>query len=153
MELRTAASWARQEMDKHGLTDWRFVWDDAQSRFGACHWYRKEISLSKALVKMNSEDEVLDTIRHEVAHAIAGHEAGHDWKWRQACALTGARPERTYSQKKVATPPMKWTGTCPGCGKKIHRRTLFKEARGMSCGTCSGDVWNAAYVFVWKENR
>jgi len=41
------------------------------------------------------EEQVRDTILHEIAHAIAGHKAGHGWQWKAECRRIGANPNRT----------------------------------------------------------
>lgn len=156
MNYHEARARAREEMRKWGLTEdgWTFAWSQAADEFGRCEYSRKRIVLSETLTRLNAEneEEIVDTILHEIAHALAGHRAGHGWQWQEKARLVGARPQRTYDSKKVAVPAYKWTGTCPSCGKEIHRRTLFKEARTMSCGRCSGGTWNAAFVLEWKEN-
>lgn len=98
------ATIARRELDRHGLTDWRFEFDRANVRFGACFYQAKKITLSVGLTEANWKNnraEVIDTIRHEVAHALAGYEAGHGPKWRRACITTGATPTACYSPSKV----------------------------------------------------
>ena len=72
MTLKEAERLAKREMRKHKLNkvyEFRFINDPLT--FGECmgkpEWY---IALSRPLVKLNKKDLVLDTIKHEVAHAI-----------------------------------------------------------------------------------
>lgn len=44
----------------------------------------------------NSED-IINTVLHEMAHAIAGNHHHHDAYWKQCCCRIGARPERFTS--------------------------------------------------------
>ena len=39
-----------------------------------------------------SEEQLLDTVLHEIAHAIAGHEAGHGLLWKATARRIGATP-------------------------------------------------------------
>ena len=113
MDIKEAFDLLQQEMGAHGLIDlgWSGKMDDAKKRFGLCQMNSKEISLSSPLAKLNSEDEVRDTILHEIAHALAWelyHEnCGHDERWQAICRRIGARPERTYDDE-VVQPDLPW---------------------------------------------
>ena len=132
---------------KEYLPDWRFRWDRATSRFGCCHQNLKLITMSKSLVELNDWGQVKDTALHEIAHGLAGKGHGHDQYWKSKCELIGARPERCYSST-VITPPEKWKGICPGCGRIVYgcRR------RNISCGKCC-KVYNPEYKFIWELNK
>lgn len=147
MELAKAGNMARELMAAHGLTDWRFTVDFAKRRFGLCNHGNKTISLSIPLMQLNSEEKVRDTVLHEIAHALAGPRAGHRRQWKAVAAQIGATPTRCYGSD-VITPPRKWKGTCPKCGREIkrHRRTAI------ACGRCCGGKYNADYKFVWTRN-
>ncbi len=131
MNLSEAYTLARSLMNQHGLRDWRFEFDSSVSRFGACHYRKKKITLSRRLVYDNTEDEVKDTILHEAAHALSwlrhGRKGcGHGTLWKQVCIEIGARPERCYDSTKVTNTTIpkfilrhKETGETFG---KYHRR-------------------------------
>jgi hypothetical protein len=51
--------------------------DSAVRRFGTCRYSRKLITLSRQLIELNDQARVLDTILHEIAHALAGPKTGH----------------------------------------------------------------------------
>ena len=77
---------AQYLLEKHSLAQlgWTFQWDSAKRRAGACKYSRKTITISRHYVALNlSErpDDVIDTILHEIAHALAGWSAGHGPKW------------------------------------------------------------------------
>lgn len=129
-----AATIARQMMNQHGLYDWTFGWDRAKRRAGACHYHRKQITLSHHHVSMNQENEVRDTILHEIAHALAGPGTGHGWQWRQVCRRIGAKPVRCYDSATVAMPKGKWRAVCGGCNKAFHKHRRPK--RQYSCRGC-----------------
>jgi predicted SprT family Zn-dependent metalloprotease len=142
VNLNDAHATALAIMLQHGLRDWRFAFDRGRSRFGACHHGRKKITLSRPLAALNPEAEVRDTILHEVAHALAGHKAGHGRAWKAKAAEIGAKPERCYDSAKVVRPPHKLRGTCP-CGKVSLRRD--RALRGRSCVACGKPI-------EWKKN-
>lgn len=108
LELLTA------KMTEHGLAarGWTGLLDNAERRFGVCRPSRKEISISRTLAALNPEEEVLDTILHEIAHALAtietGENCGHDERWKAICRRIGARPERCYDSDEVVSPEAPW---------------------------------------------
>jgi len=136
----------RAELDRHGFQEWRINWTRSKRTFGYCNAPARTIGLSGPLVDLNSEAEVLDTTRHEVAHALAPGD-GHGWRWRGACARTGARPERCFSALKVVCPPSAWLGTCPA-GHVSHKIRLPR--RPLSCNICSRR-FNPAHLFTWSR--
>lgn len=97
MDLNDAQHAAEGVLDRLGLKDqgWTFEWDTAPKRFGCCRHRDKTITLSTHLVKLNSLDQVWETILHEAAHALAGPGHGHDQHWwnisRQLGCTEGAR--------------------------------------------------------------
>lgn len=146
MTLEDAQALAELWMEHHGLHDWRFKFDQARTRFGACYWRRRVISLSAILAEMNDEAEVEDVILHEIAHAIAGHQAGHGPAWKAAAEQLGARPERCYSDEQVCSPPRRWAGVCPSCGNTTYRH----RRRNCSCGKCN-PKYDQRYRLQWQE--
>lgn len=124
MDIHEARDLALATLARHDLSDWSVAFDRATKRFGLCRHRTKTISLSAPLVKLNDIDAVTDTIRHEVAHALAGHAAGHGPQWRAMCAVTGARPERCISAANVVMPPANYYLACPteGCETRVPRQ-------------------------------
>lgn len=114
MKPQDALALLQDKIAAHGLSPlgWTGSLDSSASRFGLCRPSRKEISLSRTLVSLNSEKEVLDTILHEIAHALAvtetGENCGHDERWKAICRRIGARPERCYDASEVTTPDAPW---------------------------------------------
>ena len=149
MVIKNAESLALIAMTEHGLLEkgWKFKFDRAHRRFGYCSYREKTISLSKPLVELNDQEQVMDTILHEIAHALTGKGNGHNAKWRAKCVEIGARPNRCYSSAEVNEPKPRWLGTCPN-GHKTYRH----KRRRISCGRCS-PKWNPELMFVWSENE
>lgn len=153
MNLSSAQSLAVSLMKQHKIWElgWRFEFDNAVRRFGVCRYRSKTISLSAKLVAINELDKVKDTILHEIAHAIAGHKAGHGIEWRMVCMRIGAKPERCYSSEDTNTPQLKYVATCGACGKTHQKARLkYKEAR-RSCMCQSGKDWNDRVLLEFKS--
>ena len=149
MQISQAECLALELMRKHlDGQGWSLKFDNAKRRFGVCRYRSKVISLSIPLVRLNGLDEVKDTILHEIAHAIAGHKAGHGAKWRAVCVAIGARPERCYDGKTLNTPPAKYTATCKGCDT-IHKRHR-KPKMGSACGQCCAGTYNPNFILIFK---
>lgn len=147
MEIAKAYELARRLMNDHGLTGWSLAFDRAKVRFGVCRRKTKTISLSAALVALNSEEHVRDVILHEIAHALAPVGAGHGREWKMKAKEIGCRPERCYRADQVIAPPKKYVGTCPTCKREIKR---FKRRR-IACGTCCKGIFNEQHLFVWQQ--
>jgi predicted SprT family Zn-dependent metalloprotease len=146
MKLDHAQQLALSLMREHGLLPrWSFAFDRAERRFGSCNERKRRITLSAALVRLNSENEVRDTILHEIAHALVGVRAGHGLKWRRTASLIGCNARSCYGEE-VCQPPTKFVGRCPTCGFELHR----SRRRRVSCGRCDRK-FNAKHLIVWKR--
>lgn len=136
MDKRHALSLVCTLMMKHGLSHWDFKFDHSVSRFGACWYHKRLITLSAKLVELNDETQVRDTILHEIAHALAGHGAGHGPIWKQVCRTIGAKPQRCYSQSDVVQPKAKLKAICGVCDHVTYRNRRPKRGAVLCCGKC-----------------
>lgn len=156
MELVTAKKLAIQLMAQHGLfaNGWSFAFDNARRRLGCCKYRIRTITLSTRWVEVLGEDEVRDTILHEIAHALVGAGHGHDWVWRKKALEIGCNGNRTHQCADDKTPEAKYIAVCHGCGKKHQRNRMPKHNRASSCGICSPRVYNENYrlTFVLNPN-
>lgn len=85
-------------LSEHGCEGWRTeVSTRMTSRFGVCYYRPKVIKIAAWLVDSGDWDQVEDTVRHEVAHAVTGPGHGHDLTWKRAAIKVGAKPERCGS--------------------------------------------------------
>jgi predicted SprT family Zn-dependent metalloprotease len=154
MNLQQAKKLAIEQMDKHGLLDlgWSFEYDNAKRRFGVCKYRPKVIGLSMLLVAANDEHQVLDTILHEIAHAIAGFAAGHGPEWKRVCVRIGAKPERCYSSKDTNTIAGKYKAVCGGCGMTHTRHKRPMQGRRTAC-LCQNSIkdWNKKKLLEYKR--
>jgi superfamily II DNA or RNA helicase len=144
MTRQKAAELLRAELNKHGLTDWSVrLNQNPDTRFlGLCSYKDKCIILSAHHVDIHPDPDVVNTIKHEVAHALCpGH--GHDDVWATrareiGCDNTlpcsnlslsphiidairsGADVEVTFDEQVIRTPRYNVTrlqDKCEVCGK------------------------------------
>jgi predicted SprT family Zn-dependent metalloprotease len=76
---------------------WTFRLSNRKRAVGTCIHDEKVIEVSKYYIESHP-DEIEDTIRHEIAHALVGPGHGHDYVWRRKCVEVGANPTRTTDQ-------------------------------------------------------
>jgi hypothetical protein len=144
VQIENAAALARRLMDVHGLTGWSIAFDNAKTRAGVCRPDRKQLGLSRPLTRLHDDDEVRDTVLHEIAHALVGARHGHDEVWRAKALQIGCSGSRCISSLNGAV-PADWVGTCPA-GHRITRHR--RPQRAQSCGFCSPEFHPDA-LFEW----
>ncbi len=91
--LKEVATQARALMDLHGLEKWGLHFQVAQRKLGECRARQKLILLSRPHAVNGPPAQVTDTILHEIAHALAGPEAGHGPIWKAIARQIGAMPK------------------------------------------------------------
>jgi predicted SprT family Zn-dependent metalloprotease len=131
-------------MAKHNLPGWTFAFNRRKSYMGLCLYHIRTIEVSVYLVLNNPDEEVVDTILHEIAHALVGPEHGHDAIWKRKCLDIGARPIRCGD---ADMPLGRWRASCGQCGKSFHRHRKPAKLRGWFCRGCGPDKGN----LVWQE--
>src|SRR5580658_9496690 len=92
MDLRELEAIASQELTKHGLNGWSFGWADTKRRLGVCKHATKRIEIAEYYALNNPPETVLDTLLHEIAHALAGPGARHGPVWKEVAVRIGAVP-------------------------------------------------------------
>ena len=146
----TSLAWTRHHaaelIDQH-LDRWSFDFDHARARVGCCHYADQRITLSRHLVPALTMAEVDQTLRHEIAHALAGQAAGHGPRWRSLAAKLGYTGRRTMDVPQ-AREQARWLARCPrGHEYRRHRRPSGKAY----CRPClDGGDWHA---LRWVDQR
>lgn len=79
---------------EHRLLGWKFEIISTRSKrnIAWCNESRKLIAFQDRYFFAMTYNQVMDTLLHEVAHAIAGHKAGHGPEWREVCRDLGCTP-------------------------------------------------------------
>lgn len=134
----------------HGYT---FKWNNRRQAYGVCSYIKKEIQLSKILTVVCTHDQVENTILHEIAHAIAGSDAGHGYRWQKIArqiGCDGSRCNNHIHHNNAADKTYRLIAECPNCGTKSYMNRKSKLRR--SCKYCSNGRFNPNYEFIYKLN-
>jgi predicted SprT family Zn-dependent metalloprotease len=127
----------QQEAAKHGFGHVPIKTDRSRRRIGGCAYRGSEITyftFSAILMPLMSDAEILDTIRHEIAHAkTPGNH--HDHVWQAAAIAIGARPQPcadvTIDAKMAG---FKYIAPCL-CSAVKHGKTR-RPTRSLICADC-----------------
>jgi len=133
---------ARKLIDDHGLPGWDFKLNKSKRQLGVCKEYLKRIELSEHYVQNNQPEMIVDTILHEIAHALVGVSHGHDQVWKNMCLRLGCNPRSC--DKTVQMPEGDWKARCSSCRKVFSRHRRPKSLRGFFCTKC-GPVLGQLY--------
>jgi predicted SprT family Zn-dependent metalloprotease len=147
VDLRDAFALAEYLLEVHGLEDWEISYDNAKLRAGICKYAERTVGLSAPLTAVHSEEDVRDTILHEIAHALVGARHGHDTTWQARARAIGCSGERCVSADSPSVPAA-WLGTCPaGHTLERHRR----PERVLTCGLCC-PRFDLDHVYTWSHH-
>ena len=136
---------AETEMLEH-LEDreWSFGFDSGRRRAGLCSYNDKRITVSKYLSLVHSIDDVMQTVKHEIAHALVGPKEGHGKKWLATAKRIGYRNE-TYTGQEIAKAYAPYRGLCPNGHEHFRYQ---KPKRLYSCHHC-GSGFRKEYMIDW----
>lgn len=154
--------------EQEGITNYDVEFNGHKSTVAYCAWGTRQpngkmlwnpwkhsftFKFSTVFMGILSREEIVDTVIHEVAHALTGpHEKGHGAVWRAHCHRmggTGKRCTSTTTEQKEAV--KKWKGICPG-GHVSYRDRLTEKSREGSCARCS-NVYNPRFRYEWTQLR
>ena len=144
MKLSDASKATREMLDKHGRTEVEVVINRRLTRtFGQYCWNRitgeRMIQLSSKLVQLNTDERVLRTIAHEVAHALTEGQ-GHNSVWRAKCLELGGDGQTMYTVRDTIVPHVSRSSrmyrlVCDDCGYSGGRyRRRMTGYRHKRCG-------------------
>jgi len=147
-ELDKVRGWAEALITLHLTPGWSFGFDNAKRRAGQCDYNARRITVSRYLAARYADDEIHQVLLHEVAHAKAGHRAGHGPKWlsvARGLGYEGARLHEGESAHELAP----WIGHCPS--GHVHHR-YRKPTVPLSCRLC-GKGFSEARVIMWRPRE
>lgn len=133
------------------LNDWRMSISKKRTPWvGLTSYKNKTISMSLESLYFDTNETVLDTVNHEIAHVLAPYDNRHGNEWKSKCLLTGANGERTC---KGCLIPSKFILTCDsGCyQKKYDRRVKKYTSDRYHCKKCKSNlkyIDNPKYVNI-----
>jgi predicted SprT family Zn-dependent metalloprotease len=133
MDLKILSETAAALFAEHRLAEWTFGLAPSKRRLGVCKYRRKRIEISGYYARHNPDAAVLDTLLHEIAHALAGPAAKHGPAWRAIAARIGATPRACDDSPDTVVEPGDWRTTCPSCDRTHHR---YKRPRSLSGDRC-----------------
>lgn len=164
---------ARTEMNKHGLYSWPVKFIQSKSVAGLCWTYtwnvdptrsRGRIELSTDFFDVFEDHDILEVIRHEIAHALtkdeyiiikSGQKRGtrqrviHGATWKANARRIGAKGDRCVSET-AERPKARYKGVCPN-GHETSRHRLTETAKERtSCHLCS-NKYSSAYRYDWYD--
>lgn len=119
-------------LTENNLQGWRVRFNPRLTRaLGRCWESRKTIEYQPRYMEQNDWAEVEQTIRHEVAHAVAGASARHGARWVRVALQLGVKSPSSTSSSATLT--RKFTGTCEGCKQTWQRD---RRMLGAICPPC-----------------
>ena len=135
--LRDMAAGAARLMQNRAprLTErgWTFGYELTTSRAGACRYHEREINLSVSFALKAADDEIIDTVLHEIAHALAGPNTGHGREWQRIARQIGCSAKRCSTTVHT---PGRWIGSC-ACRTDWRRQRLTDALRRRArCPRC-----------------
>lgn len=125
MTRNDAIKYTQDLLAEHGLGHMDVVITRTKKALGQCVFLASKpfaIRLSGWWIDRADDATITDTIRHEVAHAIAGIAAGHGPQWQRVAKELGANPEQyatSETVKEITKTHSKYVATC-GNGHQVH---------------------------------
>ena len=108
--------------------------------------------MSRYLVEVNSIERVLDTIRHEIAHALTSREVfdAHGFEFLENCVKVKATPRKFYTTEDTILTKSRYEGKCPTCDFEF--KAYRKRKRAGWCNKCFTSYDDDKKI-VWYDTR
>jgi predicted SprT family Zn-dependent metalloprotease len=158
MTTTDALALARNLLAQHNLDHLPVSLSGTKNALGRCFFRggrAVKIDLSKHWVQALPYETIRDTILHEIAHAIAGVDAGHGEAWKRVCRRIGANPSRvadlpTDVLKSTVKQISNYRAVCsnPQCSSEVYfqRLTYNWRMNRFRCGRCKSEFLPIDYL-------
>ena len=144
-----------EELKKHKLFRWRVGFNHRKSSVGLTKFGSRTIELSVYLIRYSSNEQIIDTIRHEIAHAIQFETFGysnHDKEWKKIASMIGANPSRTIEDADFSKKILKkYSYSCQCCGITFGASRKLIRLDRRFCKHCY-DLYNKKCRFIEVQN-
>lgn len=130
---------AESLLSKHGLKSWSFQFDHSTRRAGSCSYRQKRITLAFELAVTGTEQDIRETLLHEIAHALVGRNHHHDAVWKAKAREIGCSGARTHTLQ-FSTP--RWAVTC---GNRCWTSTAQQRNSKLICRKCGSKLVYTPY--------
>lgn len=164
--------YAKKVLVKWGLAEngWTFKFNSNKSSVGLCRSHRrrngryvvaKTVELSEWwMMKQGlSEEQIKDTVLHEVAHALDIEDRGtsdHSWRWKEWAVKVGANPRRTCDVFPKESTKYRWYLVCSHCNEKYgyHRKPKDKKrACSKCCNKHNGGYYHRDFKLLTEKGE
>lgn len=135
MDVNVLRAKAIKIFQQEKLAGWRLVITNRfKTAFGKCNDRDKIILLNEYYANNAPEKHVMDTLLHEVAHAVVGCECGHNAVWRAAATRLGCTPKACCSDSELL-PPGKYEAKCSKCSRvyKSEKKPRPRPGKQFAC--------------------
>jgi len=161
MDLNATEKLARELMEEYNLLalGWTFCFDRATRRAGLTSYSKRTISLSRELTLLGSREDVLDTILHEIAHALTPG-ASHGPLWKKKFIELGGSGNVVYRLSDESSAQLarnaKYRSACEICGGAFGASRKSKHMgasyclRTELCRSTNNDSLRRRYL-VWSD--
>ncbi len=153
--LAEVAHQARELMNSHGLQNWSLGFNSSLRQLGICNYRRKQILLSRMQSVLRTPEETTDVILHEIAHALAGWEAGHGPKWKAIASRIGATPKSCAKAPPEIIEKQRFLKNTVRVGdtvmfknkkQQILTGVIMRKNKKTATVNVSGSVWRVPYL-------
>ncbi len=134
MKIKKLTQTAKELLQQHDLSRWRCALkSNTGSLIGGCKYSSRLIFINRFYAEHNREEYVIDTLLHELAHALTPGN-GHNKVWKKVALELGCNPKLDW--EKITIQPGKYQAQCPTCELIFHKYRKPKYVRGYYCPKC-----------------
>ena len=155
--------YAQNLMKEYGLSDWKLELMNGRRVKGQVA-IKKNLSKSEKIIRLsrfhilhNTQEEMENTVRHEIAHAIDFNRRGkssHDQTWKLIAQEVGAVPKASCNiNKNPLDMPHKYEYVCLHCGWRTPRYRKRARRNTPLCPDCYKEGREQELMFLeFRDN-